>query len=106
MKEEGQETEVVATVRGMEVRLQKGLPLVWRVALEMGRSRLAGLACLVSGTTLFRCSCLAPFISHFGQPQTYCLGCGQPQDSEDVESSVSCSTPGCRGGPPGEHASP
>ncbi|KAI5940791.1 DC-STAMP domain-containing protein 2 [Manis javanica] len=44
-----------------------------------------------------RCSCLAPFISHFGQPQTYCLGCGQPQDSEDAESSVSCSTPGCRG---------
>ncbi|KAK2503131.1 hypothetical protein MC885_014975 [Smutsia gigantea] len=43
------------------------------------------------------CSCLAPFISCFRQPQTYCLGCGQPQDGEDGENSVSCSTPGCRG---------
>ncbi|XP_047638850.1 DC-STAMP domain-containing protein 2 [Phacochoerus africanus] len=44
-----------------------------------------------------RCSCLAPFISHFRQPETYCLGCGQPPDEGDAENSVSCSTPGCRG---------
>ncbi|XP_007178526.2 DC-STAMP domain-containing protein 2 [Balaenoptera acutorostrata] len=44
-----------------------------------------------------RCSCLAPFISHSRQQQTYCLGCGQPQDEGDTENSVSCSTPGCRG---------
>ncbi|XP_006214823.4 DC-STAMP domain-containing protein 2 isoform X2 [Vicugna pacos] len=44
-----------------------------------------------------RCSCLAPFISHFRQHQTYCLGCGQPQDEAHTENLVSCSTPGCRG---------
>ncbi|XP_007108957.2 DC-STAMP domain-containing protein 2 [Physeter macrocephalus] len=44
-----------------------------------------------------RCSCLAPFISHSRQHQTYCLGCGQPQDEGDTENLVSCSTPGCRG---------
>ncbi|XP_040086293.1 DC-STAMP domain-containing protein 2 [Oryx dammah] len=44
-----------------------------------------------------RCSCLVPFISHFSQHQTYCLGCGQPQDEGDTENSVACSTPGCRG---------
>ncbi|OWK05539.1 hypothetical protein Celaphus_00001943 [Cervus elaphus hippelaphus] len=31
------------------------------------------------------------------QRQTYCLGCGQPQDEGDTENSVACSTPGCRG---------
>ncbi|KAM9110633.1 DC-STAMP domain-containing protein 2 [Megaptera novaeangliae] len=44
-----------------------------------------------------RCSCLAPFISHSRQQQTYCLGCGQPQDEGDTENSVSCGTPGCQG---------
>ncbi|KAB0396305.1 hypothetical protein E2I00_015540, partial [Balaenoptera physalus] len=44
-----------------------------------------------------RCSCLAPFISHSRQQQTYCLGCGQLQDEGDTENSVSCGTPGCRG---------
>ncbi|XP_059788816.1 DC-STAMP domain-containing protein 2 [Balaenoptera ricei] len=44
-----------------------------------------------------RCSCLAPFISHSRQQQSYCLGCGQPQDEGDTENLVSCSTPGCRG---------
>ncbi|XP_065759120.1 DC-STAMP domain-containing protein 2 [Muntiacus reevesi] len=44
-----------------------------------------------------RCSCLVPFISHFSQRQTYCLGCGQPQDEGDTENLVACSTPGCRG---------
>nr|XP_020768037.1 DC-STAMP domain-containing protein 2 isoform X2 [Odocoileus virginianus texanus] len=44
-----------------------------------------------------RCSCLVPFISHFSQRQTYCLGCGQPQDERDTENLVACSTPGCGG---------
>ncbi|XP_061260269.1 DC-STAMP domain-containing protein 2 isoform X1 [Bos javanicus] len=44
-----------------------------------------------------RCSCLVPFISYFSQHQTYCLGCGQPQDEGDTENSVACGTPGCRG---------
>nr|XP_019567389.1 PREDICTED: DC-STAMP domain-containing protein 2 [Rhinolophus sinicus] len=44
-----------------------------------------------------RCVYLAPFISRVWQHQTYCLGCGQPQDEGHTESFVSCSTPGCRG---------
>ncbi|XP_031792032.1 DC-STAMP domain-containing protein 2 [Piliocolobus tephrosceles] len=44
-----------------------------------------------------RCPCLGPFVSHFWLHQAYCLGCGQPQDEGDVENTVSCSTPGCRG---------
>lgn len=98
--------KVVVTVRGMEVRLQEGLSAIWRLVMEMGVVRLAGLACSVSGTPLFRCSCLAPFISHFWKPQAYCLGCGQPQDEGDMENFVSCSTPGCQGETPGQCASP
>ncbi|XP_050609025.1 DC-STAMP domain-containing protein 2 isoform X2 [Macaca thibetana thibetana] len=46
-----------------------------------------------------RCPCLGPFVSHFWLHQAYCLGCGQPQDEGDMENIVSCSTPGCQGGP-------
>ncbi|XP_008521332.2 DC-STAMP domain-containing protein 2 isoform X1 [Equus przewalskii] len=62
---------------------------VRRRAADQGHmSVLQGLA--------MRCSCLAPFISHFWKPQAYCLGCGQPQDEGDMENFVSCSTPGCQ----------
>ncbi|XP_007525469.2 DC-STAMP domain-containing protein 2 [Erinaceus europaeus] len=44
-----------------------------------------------------RCSCLVPFLSHSWLHQANCLGCGQQLNKEDMESLVSCSTPGCRG---------
>ncbi|XP_037354137.1 DC-STAMP domain-containing protein 2 isoform X2 [Talpa occidentalis] len=43
------------------------------------------------------CPGLVPFIKQSWLHQTYCLGCGQPQDERDIEKFVSCSTPGCKG---------
>uniref|UniRef100_A0A8C6RA48 DC-STAMP domain containing 2 n=1 Tax=Nannospalax galili TaxID=1026970 RepID=A0A8C6RA48_NANGA len=44
-----------------------------------------------------RCPFLSPFLSPFVLHQSYCLGCGQPEDKGDVGNFVSCSTPGCKG---------
>ncbi|XP_031822547.1 DC-STAMP domain-containing protein 2 isoform X2 [Sarcophilus harrisii] len=40
---------------------------------------------------------LAPLIGRLGIHETYCLGCGRPQNAREMEDFVSCSTPGCRG---------
>ncbi|XP_051849858.1 DC-STAMP domain-containing protein 2 [Antechinus flavipes] len=40
---------------------------------------------------------LAPLIGRLGIHETYCLGCGRPQNAQEMEDFVSCSTPGCRG---------
>ncbi|XP_072503244.1 DC-STAMP domain-containing protein 2 isoform X1 [Notamacropus eugenii] len=44
-----------------------------------------------------RWPCLVPLISLLGIHETYCLGCGRPQNEHEMEDFVSCSTPGCRG---------
>ncbi|XP_040608332.1 DC-STAMP domain-containing protein 2 isoform X2 [Mesocricetus auratus] len=44
-----------------------------------------------------RCPCLRPLLSPFLLHRHYCLGCGQPEDTGDMENFVSCSTPGCKG---------
>ncbi|XP_036610114.1 DC-STAMP domain-containing protein 2 [Trichosurus vulpecula] len=40
---------------------------------------------------------LIPLINFLGVHETYCLGCGRPQNEHEMEDFVSCSTPGCRG---------
>lgn len=40
---------------------------------------------------------LSPLLGRFLLHQTYCLGCGQPEEKGGMENFVSCSTPGCRG---------
>ncbi|XP_068942055.1 DC-STAMP domain-containing protein 2 [Petaurus breviceps papuanus] len=40
---------------------------------------------------------LVPLINLLGLHETYCLGCGRPQNKHEMEDFVSCSTPGCRG---------
>ncbi|XP_051012884.1 DC-STAMP domain-containing protein 2 [Acomys russatus] len=45
-----------------------------------------------------RCPFLSPLLGPFLPRQSYCLGCGQPEeDKGGMESFVSCSTPGCKG---------
>ncbi|XP_052036911.1 DC-STAMP domain-containing protein 2 [Apodemus sylvaticus] len=36
-------------------------------------------------------------LGHFLLHQSYCLGCGEPEDKGGLENFVSCSTPGCKG---------
>ncbi|XP_043819748.1 DC-STAMP domain-containing protein 2 [Dromiciops gliroides] len=40
---------------------------------------------------------LIPLINLLGLHETYCLGCGRPQNEHEMEDFVSCSTPGCKG---------
>ncbi|XP_027726535.1 DC-STAMP domain-containing protein 2-like [Vombatus ursinus] len=40
---------------------------------------------------------LVPLINLLGIHQTYCLGCGRPQNEHEMQDFVPCSTPGCRG---------
>ncbi|XP_031230361.1 DC-STAMP domain-containing protein 2 isoform X2 [Mastomys coucha] len=43
-----------------------------------------------------RCPFLRPLLGH-SLHQSFCLGCGQPEDKGGMENFVSCSTPGCKG---------
>ncbi|XP_017175341.1 DC-STAMP domain-containing protein 2 isoform X6 [Mus musculus] len=40
---------------------------------------------------------LRPLLGPFSLQQSYCMGCGEPEDKGGMENFVSCSTPGCRG---------
>ncbi|XP_028609209.1 DC-STAMP domain-containing protein 2 [Grammomys surdaster] len=40
---------------------------------------------------------LSPLLGRFLLHQSYCLGCGEPEEKGGMENFVSCSTPGCKG---------
>lgn len=83
--------ETVARVRKMVVRALEGLLLHWQLVWVWERLSLTSV------TFLLRLPFLRPLLGPFSLQQSYCMGCGEPEDKGGMENFVSCSTPGCRG---------
>ena len=75
----------------MVVRALEGLLLHWQLVWVWERLSLTSV------TFLLRLPFLRPLLGPFSLQQSYCMGCGEPEDKGGMENFVSCSTPGCRG---------
>lgn len=83
--------ETVASVRKMVARALEGLPLIWWLLWVWEKLGLTSM------TFLLRYPVLSLLFGRFLLRQSYCLGCGQPEEKGGLENFVSCSTPGCKG---------